>query len=153
MSEIMTLCIIQENSKILLGMKKRGFGKGRWNGFGGKVHNGETIEQAMKRELKEEAGITASKFQKIAIANFYFKRTDEHLPVHIFKITNFKGKPVETGEMKPEWFDIKNIPFKKMWPDDKFWMPYFLRNRKFKAHFEFENYNKIIAYRIKETGK
>ena len=42
--KIMTLCCIYNNGRILLGMKKRGFGAGRWNGFGGKVHDGETIE-------------------------------------------------------------------------------------------------------------
>lgn len=34
---------------VLLGMKKRGFGAGKWNGFGGKVQPGETIEEAARR--------------------------------------------------------------------------------------------------------
>ena len=38
-------------------MKKRGFGAGRWNGFGGKVAPAETIEDAARRELLEEAGV------------------------------------------------------------------------------------------------
>ncbi|CAN0571511.1 unnamed protein product, partial [Ectocarpus sp. 12 AP-2014] len=40
-------------------MKKRGFGEGKWNGFGGKVESGESVEEAAKRELMEEAGVTA----------------------------------------------------------------------------------------------
>jgi 8-oxo-dGTP pyrophosphatase MutT (NUDIX family) len=35
-------------------MKKRGFGEGRWNGVGGKVEPGESIEAALIREAKEE---------------------------------------------------------------------------------------------------
>ena len=54
--KILTLCIIHQHSKILLGMKKRGHGVGKWNGFGGKVEKGETIEEAARRETKEEAG-------------------------------------------------------------------------------------------------
>ncbi|CAN0403706.1 unnamed protein product, partial [Ectocarpus sp. 8 AP-2014] len=46
-------------NEILLGMKKRGFGEGKWNGFGGKVESGESVEEAAKRELMEEAGLTA----------------------------------------------------------------------------------------------
>ena len=39
---------------MLLGMKKRGFGTGKWNGFGGKVEVGETVADAAQRELEEE---------------------------------------------------------------------------------------------------
>lgn len=44
-----TLAFIRKEDRILLGMKKRGFGVGRWNGFGGKVHSDEMILQAAKR--------------------------------------------------------------------------------------------------------
>lgn len=57
MKKVLTLTIIHLHPKILLGMKKRGFGAGRWNGFGGKVLSGETIEETAKREIREEAGI------------------------------------------------------------------------------------------------
>ncbi|CAN0505072.1 unnamed protein product, partial [Ectocarpus sp. 12 AP-2014] len=35
-----------DSKEILLGMKKRGFGEGKWNGFGGKVESGESVEEA-----------------------------------------------------------------------------------------------------------
>ena len=57
MKMILTLCVIHKDHKILLGMKKRGFGAGRWNGFGGKLKERETIEEALRRETKEEAGV------------------------------------------------------------------------------------------------
>lgn len=58
-NKILTLVLLvnQEKQEILLGMKKRGFGVGKWNGFGGKVSEGETIFQGALRELKEEASI------------------------------------------------------------------------------------------------
>ena len=58
--KVLTLCLILKDGKMLLGMKKRGFGMGNWNGFGGKVQEGETIEDATKRELLEE--ISANPF-------------------------------------------------------------------------------------------
>ena len=48
-NKLLTLAFIKETSRILLGYKKRGFGKGRWNGFGGKVMAGETIMDGAKR--------------------------------------------------------------------------------------------------------
>lgn len=35
--------------EILLGMKKRGFGMGKWNGFGGKIEGDETTEEGARR--------------------------------------------------------------------------------------------------------
>ncbi len=49
--------VFNPENQILLAMKKRGFGEGKWNGAGGKVEEGETIVQAASRELREETGI------------------------------------------------------------------------------------------------
>lgn len=48
MKKILTLCMVIRDSELLLGMKKRGFGVGRWNGFGGKVEMGEDIVDAAR---------------------------------------------------------------------------------------------------------
>lgn len=45
----MTLVFVRNHHTILLGLKKRGFGLGKWNGFGGKVIAGETFTQAAVR--------------------------------------------------------------------------------------------------------
>ena len=50
-NKLLTLAFVCRDREILLGFKKRGFGAGRWNGFGGKVENGETIEEGAKRYL------------------------------------------------------------------------------------------------------
>jgi len=48
-NKVLTVVFVQRPSEILLGYKKRGFGARKWNGFGGKVEIGETIEEAAKR--------------------------------------------------------------------------------------------------------
>ena len=48
-NKLLTLAFVRDATRILLGYKKRGFGAGRWNGFGGKVHQGEGIPQAAIR--------------------------------------------------------------------------------------------------------
>lgn len=47
--KVMTLTMILKNDEVLLGMKNRGIGEGKWNGFGGKVEANETIDDAAKR--------------------------------------------------------------------------------------------------------
>ena len=138
MKKILTLCIVVKENKILLGMKKRGFGAGRWNGFGGKVEPNETIEDAAKRELKEECEITAVKMEKVGLIDFKFENDQKILETHIFYISEFLGNPTETEEMKPEWFDTNKIPYDKMWSDDTFWLPLLLKKKKFKGEFLFD---------------
>lgn len=48
-SKLLTLVLVVQPGRVLLGMKKRGFGAGKWNGFGGKVQPGETIEDGARR--------------------------------------------------------------------------------------------------------
>lgn len=134
-----------------MGMKKRGFGQGRWNGFGGKVKDDEEIEEALKREVKEEVGIIAEVFEKVGIIEFEFQGNPEILEVHFFKISQFSGQPQESEEMSPQWFDIKEIPFDQMWPDDKHWFPLFLKGKKFRGKFLFDNSDKILQYELQEV--
>lgn len=153
MRKLLTLCIIHQHPKILLGLKKRGFGMGRWNGFGGKVSSSETIENAAKRELQEEAGIKVERLDKVGVLEFEFKGDPEILEVHIFKSDNFSGEPIESEEMKPQWFDINEIPFEKMWPDDEYWLPLFLKGKKFKGRFLFGKSDAILEYELIEVEK
>jgi 8-oxo-dGTP diphosphatase/2-hydroxy-dATP diphosphatase len=138
MKKILTLCIPIRGDRVLLGMKKRGFGVGRWNGFGGKVEEGETIEEGARREVEEESGIKDGKMERVGIMDFSFQEDEKILEVHIFKLTDFEYKLVETEEMRPEWFDINQIPYDQMWSDDKYWFPVFLENKLFRGKFHFD---------------
>ncbi|MBT4376504.1 8-oxo-dGTP diphosphatase [archaeon] len=149
--KLLTLCILHEPSRVLLGMKKRGFGQGRWNGFGGKVEEDETIEDAAMREVKEESGIVVKKIEKHGIIEFRFENNQEILEVHIFRINEFEGEISETEEMRPNWFPVGKIPFEEMWEDDKYWFPLFLEKKKFKGNFLFDKDDKILNSNLIEV--
>lgn len=157
MKKLLTLCIAHKDSRVLLGMKKRGFGAGRWNGFGGKVEDGETVEEAAIRELSEEVGILAGTMTFRGILEFEFENDPKTLEVHVFHVADFTGEPTETEEMRPQWFAIDGIPFDSMWPDDIHWMPYFLAGKKFKGKFLFDRPStaeysaKILAMELSEA--
>lgn len=150
--KVLTLVVIHQGDNVLLGMKKRGFGVGRWNGFGGKVNDGENIEDAAKRELLEESGLVVHGLEKMGVLNFSWKdREGDVLEVNIFKTTNFSGTPKETEEMKPQWFLIKDIPYNNMWADDIYWLPLFFENKKFEGKFLFDEKDAIVAYSLHES--
>lgn len=153
--KILTLCIIHKDDQVLLGMKKRGFGEGLWNGFGGKLEIGETIEEAASREVLEEVGLKLLDLNKLGEIEFSWpgqeslgENLKEILQVHVFKSTQFDGEPVETEEMKPQWFSVSAIPFDKMWSDDIHWFDYFLNDKNFKAWFYFDENDNIINQEI-----
>lgn len=146
--KILTLCLTLKEDKILLGMKKRGFGEGRWNGFGGKVEEGETITEAAIREMKEESGLEAEELDERGVVTFHFLDTGKVLEVHIFSVLKYSGEAIETEEMSPQWFKISEIPFKSMWPDDIYWIPLFLEGKKFKGDFVFENNDILLNHNL-----
>jgi 8-oxo-dGTP diphosphatase/2-hydroxy-dATP diphosphatase len=146
--KILTLCLVVKKDKILLGMKKRGWGEGKWNGFGGKVEEGETIIEAAIREMKEESGLEINDLEEKGTVIFQYLDTGKLLEVHIFNVLKYSGEIMESEEMLPQWFDIKEIPFDNMWADDIYWMPLFLKGNKFKGEFVFENNDKLSSYKI-----
>lgn len=130
---------------ICLAMKKRGFGVGRYNGVGGKVESGETIEEAVKRESQEEIGVFLDSIGKYAELTFIHPHKEEWSQVvHVYIADKWQGEIIESEEMKPVWFDVKNIPYQSMWPDDTFWLPKVLEGEQVRARFVFAEGDVII---------
>jgi len=113
---------------ILLGMKKRGVGMGKWNGFGGKVEPGESIDDATKRELEEESSVIAGKITKRGYIVETVDSTNMKFYIHVYDCWEFNGEATETEEMRPQWYNINELPWKSMWCDDQYWFPLLLNN-------------------------
>lgn len=146
-----TLLFLRREGEILLAMKKRGFGEGKWNGAGGKVEPGETIEQATARECQEEIGVTPQNIRKLGELEFYMT----HDPsfghrAHIFVANEWSGDPHETEEMRPQWFAEHDIPYANMWPDDHLWLPLLLDDKPFRGTFTLGPRDEIASYHLSE---
>ena len=111
---------------VLLGLKKRGFGQGKYVGFGGKIEAGETVEEATVREMEEETGlqVAVEDLEPAGRLTFLFPARPEwdHL-VHVYQIRRWQGEPQESAEMRPQWFAIDGIPYAEMWDDARSWLP------------------------------
>jgi len=145
---ICTLCyIINKEGQVLLQKKARGFGKGKWNGPGGKIEPGETAEQSAIREVKEETGIKMKSLVKQAELEFIFPHDESNNNyVHVFICKDYEGKAENKGEGELKWFKFNEIPYEKMWDDDRYWLPRLLAGEKIKMRFYFDKNDRVINY-------
>ena len=148
--------INEETNQICLAMKKRGFGVGKLNGYGGKIEKDETIAQGAIRELREESGtlVEEQDLEQVAELDFLFpsdKEWNQNVTVYIAR--RWVGNPVETEEMKPKWTEIHNIPYSIMWDDDILWLPRVLNGEKVYGKFMFDEKNKIMEHEIRSLSE
>lgn len=147
---VTNLCLIRTEAEILLAMKKRRFGAGRWNGYGGKVQEGETVEAAMIREVKEESGLTVTKYRKVG--DLVFHNIDRIVTMDVFEAMEYQGELVETEEMAPQWFPLDKLPFEDMWKSDLLWYPYYLKGEYFSGEVVFDENHKVVSHTVHKVG-
>jgi 8-oxo-dGTP pyrophosphatase MutT (NUDIX family) len=151
-----TLCFLLREGdaglEVLLALKKRGFGQGKWNGIGGKVDASETVEEAARREVAEEVGVEVGLMTKVACLTFHFlapgSDPDWSQEVHVFLTWNWSGEPVESEEMRPEWYTCEEVPYGDMWADDRIWLPRVLWGERVIGVFTFSDTETIVQQDI-----
>jgi ADP-ribose pyrophosphatase YjhB (NUDIX family) len=143
-----TVCLIlnAESNKVLLGWKKRGFAAGILNGYGGKVQENESPEEAAIRETKEESGLDVQDLERVGVVHFIHEKFSQI--VHFFVTNNYSGELKETEEMKPEWFPIGEIPSEKMWTDSRVWVPLVLAKIYFTGECCFDSEDKMRKFSL-----
>ena len=72
--------------------------------------------------------------------------------MHVYFSDRWKGEPKESEEMKPKWFSVGHIPYKKMWPADIFWFPKVIDGNIVKARFKLGENDIVIDKKIKIIG-
>ncbi|MEK7465733.1 MAG: 8-oxo-dGTP diphosphatase [Patescibacteria group bacterium] len=137
-----TLCFLTRPNEVLLAIKKRGFGAGKWNGIGGKVIPDETIPAAACREIQEEIGVIVRKedLESRGTIEFFFPHKPEwNQRLHIFFVKSWELEPQESEEMRPLWYAHDQIPYNEMWVDDFHWLPRVLAGKSIRATFRFKH--------------
>lgn len=140
MRKVFTLGIYHTESNVLLGFKKEGWGAGRWNGFGGKVKNDESIDEAFAREFLEESMAMPLAYEKRGIMQFSFEDKPETIAeMHIYNVEHVSGAVQETSEMRPQWFPKNEYHEQRMWNGDRLWMPLLLEGKFFTGSVHYKS--------------
>jgi 8-oxo-dGTP diphosphatase len=86
-------CLLIKDNKVLLEKRNTSVEKGKWAIPGGHIDIGETAEEAIKREIKEETDLEIKNLKFLAYQDEFMP----HIKIHSLVLI-FKGEPV--GEVK-----------------------------------------------------
>lgn len=145
--------LLKKDGKVLLGLKKRGFGMGKLTSVGGKQEKDESINETAIRETFEEIGVKVTEMEHMAdivFDNLHYKGKPERDMMHVFVATKWQGEPQESDEIKPEWVKISEMPYQRMWGDNEHWLPEVLRGNKVEAWFYYNEKNEFTDFWVKK---
>ena len=145
--------IINDKSEVLLIMKKRGFGVGKWNGPGGKVEKDENPKESMIREIKEEIGVEVVKPEPRGQVRFLFPHKPKwDMEVTVFVIEDWQGDPCETEVILPNWYSFDDLPREQMWDDNLYWLPRLLSGKKVRGTFLYDKSGKVVEHTYQDLS-
>ena len=119
-----TLCYIEQDGKYLMMhriRKKNDENRDKWIGIGGKFEAGESPEDCVLREAREETGLTLTDYRYCGIVTFVLEGATEYM--HLFSATGFEGEMREDcDEGVLEWISKEQLLSLPMWEGDKIFL-------------------------------
>ena len=147
-----SLCYIENNGKYLMlhrTKKENDINKDKWLGIGGKFEDGESPEESVVREVKEETGLTLNSYKLRCIVT-YVSTTWETEYMYVFTSNDFTGTLIECNEGDLEWIDKKQITKLPTWEGDKLFVEKLQKDDTFfTVKFEYDG-EKLIKYQLKQ---
>ncbi|HLO14563.1 MAG TPA: 8-oxo-dGTP diphosphatase [Anaerolineales bacterium] len=111
--------------------------EGKWNGLGGKFEAGESPEECVIREVREESGLSIRNPKLCGLLMFLqFKGNDWY--VFVFTATKFTGELIDSPEGKLEWIPDEQLTGLNLWESDHIFMPWIRGGKFFSAKFEYD---------------
>lgn len=116
-----TLCYIEKEGKYLMlhrVKKHHDINAGKWIGVGGHVENGETPEECLLREVKEETGLTLTAYRLRGLVTFLSDVCEPEL-MCVFTADAFDGELIECDEGELAWVDKSDVLALPTWEGDR----------------------------------
>ncbi len=143
-----TLCYIEKDGKYLMlhrTKKKNDSNQDKWIGVGGKFEKGESPEECIIREVKEETGLELKSY-KLRCVVTYVSTTWENEYMYVFTSNDFTGNLIECNEGDLQWIDKNEITNLNIWEGDKIFIEKMQKdNNFFTVKFEYDG-NKLMKY-------
>lgn len=128
-----TLCYIESGGQYLMlrrDRKKNDENSGKWIGVGGKFEEGESPDDCLIREVREETGLELTSYSLRGIVTFV-SDIYETEQMFLFTADGFSGSLSECDEGTLEWVDKSNVPSLPLWEGDRIFLELLARGRGF----------------------
>lgn len=148
--QLATLCYVMKDNKTLMlfrNKKPNDVHEGKWNGLGGKFEKGETPEECVIREVKEESGLMIKNPKLHGIITFPMFDGKKDWYVFMFTVKDFEGELIDSNEGKLEWIENEKLLELNLWEGDKIFIPWLFQEKYFSAKFIYEN-KKLISHNV-----
>ena len=116
-----TLCYIEKDDKYLMlhrVKKEKDVNKDKWVGVGGGFEKDETPEECLLREVKEETGLTLTKYAYRGLVTFVSDEWETEY-MHLFTATEYTGEIQICDEGELVWVPKSDISSLNIWEGDK----------------------------------
>ena len=147
-----TICYIEKDGKYLMlhrTKKKNDINKDKWLGIGGKFEEGESPEECIIREVKEETGLTLNTYKLRCIVT-YVSTNWETEYMYVFTSNDFTGERIECNEGDLQWIEKDKVAELNTWEGDKIFVEKIKNNDSFfTIKFNYDG-EKLIKYDLKE---
>ena len=135
-----TLCYIKHDGHTLMvyrNKKPNDMHAGKWNGLGGKFEPGESPEECVIREVREESGLEILNPMLHGLLMFpKFKGDDWY--VFVFTASEFSGELIDSPEGKLEWIPDEKLNSLNVWESDQIFFPWLEKYKFFSAKFIYQ---------------
>lgn len=131
--ELTTLCYIEKDDNYLMLhriRKKNDVNKDKWIGVGGHFESGESPEDCLLREVKEETGLTLTSYRFRGILTFLFNGNEAEY-ICLYTADGFEGEMKSCDEGRLEWVPKSRISELNLWEGDKLFFTLLDRNEPF----------------------
>lgn len=150
--KLATLCYVKKNGRTLMlhrVKKADDVHEGKWNGLGGKFEPGESPEECVIREIREEAGLRLRKPRLKGVLTFPDFTKKEDWYVFVFTATEFTGRLIESPEGDLAWIPDRDLLKLNLWEGDKVFLPLLRRRGHFSGKFHYRG-GRLTKYSVEK---